>query len=196
VISSGLVQYHADLEKLLRPIDSVQAHPANFNNGNVEGIMDSIMASGMYRPVFVQKSTGYIVAGNHTYYACLELGAEQIPVVELDISDLAAKKLMIADNEYAKQAKYDNGQLVTLLEELKMDDTLLGTGFGEADLLELQALNDMPLEDVTEHRMWPTLCFQIPPHVKRKFYEMTERAGGDNERFQLMLRLAGWDGKK
>jgi hypothetical protein len=43
--------------------------------------------------------------------------------------------------------------------------------------------------------MWPTVCFQIPPHVKRAFYDMTEVAGGDRERFELMLRLAGWDGR-
>lgn len=197
MVWSGSVQYHGDLVPLLQPIDSVQAHPSNYNNGDVEGIMDSIVTSGMYRPIYVQRSTNYVIAGNHTLVACQQLGAEQIPVVFLDIDDNTAIRLMLADNEYARKAKADNGQLQKLLQHLAENDSLVGTAWNEQELLQLIALNDIPLDpDDGDHRQWPTLTFQVPPHVKRKFYDMTEVAGGDNERFQLVMRLAGWDGKK
>jgi ParB-like chromosome segregation protein Spo0J len=197
VIQSGTVSYHQDLEPLLTDIDSVRPHPENYSNGDVELIMESIMVSGMYRPIYVQKSSGFIVAGNHTWLACKELGAEKIPVVVLDVDDITAERLMVADNEIARKARPDTGQLVKLLEDLQQHDSLMGTGITDRELEQLKALADMPLElpDDATRKMWPTVCFQIPPHVKRAFYDMTEVAGGDRERFELMLRLAGWDGR-
>jgi ParB-like chromosome segregation protein Spo0J len=197
VIQSGTVSYHQDLEPLLTDIDAVRPHPENYSNGDVELIMESIMVSGMYRPIYVQKSSGFIVAGNHTWLACKELGAEKIPVVVLDVDDITAERLMVADNEIARKARPDTGQLVKLLEDLQQHDSLMGTGITDRELEQLKALADMPLElpDDATRKMWPTVCFQIPPHVKRAFYDMTEVAGGDRERFELMLRLAGWDGR-
>lgn len=197
MIQSGMVQFHADLEPLLRPIDAIAPHPDNYNNGDVELIMDSIMASGMYRPIYVQASSQKIIAGNHTWLACKELGADTVPVVELDVDDITATRLMIADNEIARKAKPDTGQLVALLSHLQAEDSLVGTGINDAELQQLAALNDIPLDtDESEHKMWPTLCFQVPPHVRKAFMDMTEMAGGDSERFQLMMKLAGWSGKK
>lgn len=196
-IQSGMVQFHSGLRSLMRPIDSVAPHQDNYNNGDVELIMDSIMASGMYRPIYVQKSTQKIIAGNHTWLACKELGADQVPVVELDVDNVTATRLMVADNEIARKARPDTGQLVALLSYLQAEDSLVGTGIKDHELAQLAALNDIPLDtDESEHKMWPTLCFQIPPHAKKAFMDMTEMAGGDNERFQLLLKLAGWSGKK
>lgn len=195
-VRSGMVTFHDEVQDKLVAIDAVRPHPENYNNGDVEKIMDSITMNGMYRPVVVQKSTGFVLAGNHTWMACKELGSEHIPVTYLDVDDITAKKIIVADNEIARQAKPDRGLLQSLLDDIKSHDSLIGTGFNDAELEALRALNDIPAEDTSDHMQWPTLCFQIPPHAKKAFYDLTEQAGGDNERFALLIRLAGWDGKR
>jgi len=188
-----MVAFHESLQPLLVDIDSVEPHDSNYNNGDVELITDSIVTNGMYRPIYVQKDTNKIVAGNHTWLACKELGATQIPVIMLDMDELTALRVMVGDNEIAKKAQPDTGQLVEILERLNAECGLLGTGMTELELDQLRALNELPLES-PEHASWPTLCFQIHPSLRDAFYEMTKIAGGENERFGLLLKLAGWSG--
>jgi ParB-like chromosome segregation protein Spo0J len=192
---SGQVQYEEDLKPLMVPIDSLIQHPDNFNNGDVDAIIASIEANGMYRPVFAARDTREIIAGNHTWMACKSLNAEVIPVIWLDGDYQAGVKRMIADNRTAALARPDDTQLLALLAELEVENALLGTGYEERDVEALRALAEMPVDLDTDFAQWPTLCFQVPPHVKRGFYEMTDAAVGDRERFELVLRLAGWDGK-
>lgn len=194
MIRDGLVAYHGDLEPLLIDIDTVTQHPENYNNGDVEALAESIEVNGMYRPIYVQKDTGHIIAGNHTWMACKGLGATRIPAVVLDVDDTTALRIMLADNRIASLAVPDNSQLIELLDRLTETDSLLGTGYQAQDLEVLRHLADIPV-DHDEFATWPTLTFTVPPHVRRAFYEMTEVAVGDRERFELMLRLAGWDGK-
>jgi hypothetical protein len=194
LIIDGSVAYHDDLAPLMQDIDSVHPHPENYNNGDTSDIRDSIMVSGMYRPIYVQRSTGDIVAGNHAWGVCKELGATQIPLVQLDIDNTTAKRIMVADNEIARNARPDNGLLLALLTELSETDTLIGTGYDDQRLLQLATYVEMPMDDESDHKSWPSLCFQVPPHVKEAFLAMTDVAGGDRERFELMMRLAGWGG--
>ena len=69
--------FHDALIPLLVPKDDVTAHPRNARNGDIEAIAESIQTNGCYRPVIAQRSSGHILAGNHTYYALLSLGAAQ-----------------------------------------------------------------------------------------------------------------------
>ena len=48
-----------------REITELKLHPRNPRKGNVESIRESIEHNGWYGAVLVQKSTGYIIAGNH-----------------------------------------------------------------------------------------------------------------------------------
>lgn len=194
MIHSGLAQYHDDLGTNLAPIDNYHPHPDNYNNGDIEAIAESIEVNGMYRPIFVQKSTCYIIAGNHTWHACKMLGAVEIPVIHLDVDDNTAMRIMIADNRTASLAQPDNGQLLVLLDRLAEQDSLHGTGYKEFDREALRHLAEIP-NDYDEYAQWPTMCFQLPPHVRRAYHTMTEAAVGDRERFELLMRLAGWDGK-
>lgn len=194
-VRSGLVQIHDDLIPLLVDIDTVHPHPSNYNNGDVDAISESIEVSGMYRPIYVQKSSDNIIAGNHTWVACKQLGAAQIPVVSLDVDDATALRIMVADNRTASLAKPDNGLLLGILDQLAEQDSLLGTGYGATDLDALRALASIP-PNFDDFAQWPTLCFQVPPQTRDAFMRMTEVAVGDRERFEMVLRLAGWDGKK
>lgn len=149
MVFSGLVRFHDDLAGLLQPIDSVRQHPNNYNNGDVDALGESIEVNGMYRPVYVQAATGFIVAGNTTWEACKNLGADQIPVVYLDIDDLAAIKILVADNRVAALARPDDAHLLSILDDLAVTDTLAGTGWNDNTVEGLrllqQAINHTPL---------------------------------------------------
>lgn len=62
------------------PIDAIQPHPSNPRQGDVGAIVESIKANGFYRPLIVQRSTSYILAGNHSWQAARELGLVKVPV--------------------------------------------------------------------------------------------------------------------
>ncbi len=193
-VRSGRARFHADLAPLLRHIDDVAPAPYNYNNGDVEKVEESIIASGMYRPVYVQRSTGHIIAGNHTWAACKQLGSDVIPVVVLDVDDTTAKRIMVADNQIARAAMPDNGLLLALLNDLPDPD--IGTGLTADDIEVMRLLNEIPLDTDDGFAQWPTFSVKLPPHVLRAFMFMTREADDDRGRFELMLRLAGWDGKQ
>jgi ParB-like chromosome segregation protein Spo0J len=67
-----------------------------------------------YRPIVVQKSTNKILAGNHTWLAAQSLGWEEIAVVYVDVDDVAAKRIVLADNRTNDLADYD-GQILAEL---------------------------------------------------------------------------------
>jgi hypothetical protein len=91
-------------------------------------------------------------------------------------------------------ARVDNAALLEILEEMSSGDGLMGTGVIERDLENLRILAAIPLE-YDEHATWPTISVQVPPYVKEAYYSMTSAAVGERERFEMMLRLAGWDGR-
>lgn len=152
--AGGEVFVHPDLAGLLDDdLDHIRPHPRNPRNGDTEAIVESIRANGLYRPLYAQRSTGCILAGNHTYAAALELGATALPVIWLDVDDDRAERIMLVDNRSADLGTYDDGLLVALLRDL--DDTeasLLGTGYTEDDLLLLTQGLDAIEPDEDENR--------------------------------------------
>lgn len=195
MIRSGMVAYHTDLEPLLVDIDTVHPSPQNYNNGDVDAIAESIEVNGMYRAIYVHRDTGDILAGNHTWMACKQLGATQIPVLRVDGDQWNALRIMITDNRTAQLAVPDEGQLLVLLEQLIAEDSLLGTGWTTAQVEVLRNLDNIPNDYGDEHADWPTMCFTVPPHIRHAYYTLTEKAVGDRERLELLLRLAGWEGE-
>jgi hypothetical protein len=188
------VHFQQSLDPLLVGIDDVRQHPRNPRNGDVDAITESIVVNGLYRPVYAQRSTCYLLAGNHVWQALKSLGVKQVPVVWLDVDDATAARILLADNRLADRGGYDDGLLLELLSEIDLADSLLGTGYLPGDLAALRALTEEPLntEDLL-HQHWPTLCVQLPPNSRAAYYRLTERAVGDRERFELLLRLAGAD---
>ena len=197
MIHSGLVKFHDDLGPMLVDIDSVAQHPDNYNNGDVEKVAESIEVNGMYRPIFAQRGTGYIIAGNHTWEACKMLNAHQIPVVFLDVDNAEAVKIMLADNRIAQMARPDSARLVDLLKNLMDSEKgaleLLGTGYTEFDLEVHEHLAEIPFQN-DEFGTWPTFTVQLPPNVMRGFREMTDHADSERDKFEVLMRLAGWKG--
>lgn len=121
-------------------IDAVQPHPRNPREGDVGAIHQSIEANGFYGTIVAQKSTGYILAGNHRWQAMAASGAKEIPVTWLDIDDDHATRILLADNRTNDVASYDVEALSNLLQELaESTHNLQGTGYDGDDLDELIA---------------------------------------------------------
>lgn len=118
-------------------IDTVEPHPENPRVHDLDGIAGSLERFGQTKPIIVQKSTGYVVAGNGTRIAAKErLGWDTIAAVLLDMDDETAKAYLAADNRTSDRAKYDSERLLGLLESI---DDLEGTGF---DLDYVEDLQD------------------------------------------------------
>jgi len=132
------------------PLDSIQPHPENPNQGDVGAITQSLKHHGQYRAIVVSEATGNIVAGNHTYLAAKANGeakilAHLIPGLSLEDE----KRIMVADNQYARLATSDDALLVDLLTELaESQDGLIATGYDGDDLDQLIA-DLQPFEDKT-----------------------------------------------
>ena len=120
-------------------INEVREHPANVRRGDVELLMDSLAVHGQYRPIVVQRGTGYILAGNHTWKAARRLGWKEIGVTYVDVDGETAAKIMVADNRTSDLASYDDSVLLELL--IGLDD-LSATGFDELDIDRLSGLFD------------------------------------------------------
>lgn len=192
-IHDGMVRYHPALRPLLVGIDTVTQHPDNPNNGDVEAIAESIQINGMYRPIYVQRETGHILAGNHTWEACKSLGAEYVPVIGVEGDVITAARVMLGDNKIAAMARPDNGALLSLLEQVADVTDLYGTGYVDRELQALRALSDIAL-DTSPHGTWPLISFRVHPRVRSAYLTMTEPAVSDADRFLVLLRLAGWEG--
>jgi len=124
------------------PIDSLKAYPLNPRRGNLRAIQESLTVNGQYRPIVVQKSTNFILAGNHTWQAAKNLGWTEIAVTFIEADDKAAKKIVLADNRTSDLGSFDDSLLKELLEQL---DGWQGTGYTEDEFDEIDGLYEAPL---------------------------------------------------
>lgn len=116
------------------PIGSLKHHPKNPRKGDVKSITESIEHNGFYGVVVAQKSTGYVLAGNHRMMAAKAAGLDSLPVAYVDVDDATALKILLADNRTNDLATYDNKELAELLADVSNTIGLDGTGFDEAFL--------------------------------------------------------------
>lgn len=166
----------ATLTKLVIPIDQVQPATRNPRRGDVEVIAESLERNGQYRPIVVNRPTGQILAGNHTWRAAKSLDWEKIAVTFVDVDEDDAARIMLADNRTADLGGYDDALIATILKDL--DGDLVGTGYSEDDLSELiDTLDgdegsldpDVDLDDVPDLPPEPTTrpgdVWQLGPHL-------------------------------
>lgn len=118
-------------------VDAIRRHPKNPRKGNVEAIASSIEHNGFYGAVVVQRSTGYILAGNYRYEALKRAGASVVPVLWVDVDDRTARRILLADNKTNDLAGYDEIALAELLDAARTEGDLAGTGYDEADVSTL-----------------------------------------------------------
>lgn len=136
-----MIRYHESSRRLLEPIGSVVEYEHNANQGNVTAVIESIRVNGFYGAVIAQASTGTLIAGHTRLKAMKALGADQIPVLWVDVGDIEAARQRIADNRTTRLGHDDPVMLLEELERLSQEELgLFGTGFDDQDKEILAAL--------------------------------------------------------
>jgi hypothetical protein len=107
-------------------LSNLVAYPGNARIHDTRAIAASLKANGQYRPIVVQKSTRYVLAGNGTVAAATELGWDTVAAQVIDVDDDTARRIVLADNRTSDLATYDSEALAALLNDT---DDLAGTGF-------------------------------------------------------------------
>jgi ParB-like chromosome segregation protein Spo0J len=115
-------------------IDQVISHPDNPRDGDIGAIITSIGQNGWYGALIVQKSTSFVLVGNHRLMAVRQLGWKQVPVIFIDVDDRRARNIMLADNRVSDKANYNEDSLAALLSAAASDGDLLATGYDQDDL--------------------------------------------------------------
>lgn len=120
------------------PIADLLLHPRNINDSDIGAIHESIESVGFYGAVIVQRSTRFVLAGNHRLRAAQAHGMESVPVIWVDVDDEQALRIMLADNRTAELATRDEQGLADLLQELAATPHgLAGIGYDDEDLANL-----------------------------------------------------------
>lgn len=124
----------------LTPVDEFVQHPKNARDGDLGTIAESIKENGFYGAVQVQRSTGWIVVGNHRWEAAAALlGMAALPRLVIDVDDETALRMLVMDNRSSDLASYDERRQAALLVDLQRetDRGLAGTGWTPEELDQL-----------------------------------------------------------
>lgn len=103
------------------PIDAVKPWGRNPKKHNKKAILESIKRFKPTQPILVQKGTGLIIAGHGRLEAFKELGYEEIPITELEMSDAEARAYALVDNQTVIAGGWDDDLLLSNLQELKLE---------------------------------------------------------------------------
>lgn len=123
-------------------ITDLEIHPDNPRQGDIGAIVTSIEQNGFYGTLVVQKNTSRVLAGNHRLQAAIAVGIKQVPVYWVDVNDVEARRILLADNRTSDLASYDDHQLLDILKGLMNEEAgLLGSGFDADDIDDL--INDL-----------------------------------------------------
>ena len=107
------------------------------NDHAVDAVADSIRTFGFNVPILCDQHLT-IIAGHTRWKAAEKLGMTCVPVISLTMTDSQRRAFSVADNKTAEIADWDFPRLRDVLEELRSEDTDLGTlGYSNE---ELQAL--------------------------------------------------------
>jgi ParB-like chromosome segregation protein Spo0J len=138
----------------LWPVERLTPYERNARTHSVEQVAQiaaSIVEFGFTNPILVDSSDG-IIAGHGRLAAAQELKLLQVPVVVLDhLSERQRRAYIIADNQLALTAGWDDELLKSELGELNelgFDLTLLGWGEDLPDFAEMPDYSVLDEEDM------------------------------------------------
>jgi hypothetical protein len=164
----------ASVELLTRDVEMIavkalKEHPENPNRGNVDVIEQSVQHNGFYGALVVQRSTGYILSGNHRWQAAKRLKMKTVPVIYVDVDDDKALRILLADNRTSELSHRDPAALLTLLEQLNASvDGLQGIGYHVDDIEELRSqMSDEDRDAPRENQLLDMLDVTVrePKHL-------------------------------
>jgi ParB-like chromosome segregation protein Spo0J len=192
---------HLDAQTEIAQISTLRPFVGNPRRGNLEAIIDSLVAHGQYRPIVVNKKTNTIIAGHHVWQAAKQLGWKEIAVTWIDVDEQTAKKILLADNRIADLATYDEAALLEILVSLS---DLTGTGFEAEDIEGLISnLTDNQEEPLTElppiePELPESQTFKVNAYkwtVDREYYQewrnqLEDEFEGNRRKITLSLRTS------
>ena len=116
-------------------LTAFSGNPRTHSDTQIDQIAASIREFGWTNPILVDAG-GTIIAGHGRLAAATRLGLDQVPVIRLGhLSDAQRKALVIADNQLALNAGWDEVALAGLIRELDAEKFELDLlGFESADL--------------------------------------------------------------
>ena len=116
-------------------LTAFSGNPRTHSDTQIDQIAASIREFGWTNPILVD-AKGTIIAGHGRLAAATRLGLDKVPVIRLGhLSDAQRKALVIADNQLALNAGWDEVALSNLVRELDAEKFELDLlGFDSADL--------------------------------------------------------------
>ncbi|MBL8693177.1 MAG: ParB N-terminal domain-containing protein [Planctomycetes bacterium] len=109
-------------------------NPRIHGEHNLAAIRASLEVHGQLEPLVVQSGTLRILAGHGRVEAMRSLGWTHCQIVAVDVTDTEAKAIGVALNRTGELATWDLELLSKILEELRVEEALAGSGYSEADL--------------------------------------------------------------
>lgn len=133
-------------------------NPRTHSPTQVTQIAASIAEFGFNNPILVDTSAG-IIAGHGRLLAAQKLGLSEVPVIILDhLTEAQKRAYVIADNQLATQAGWDDGLLSEQLLALQGEDFNLDLlGFDNDELARLLAAQDT-VDGLTDEDSVPELA--------------------------------------
>ncbi len=130
-------------------LTAFSGNPRTHSVTQIDQIAASIREFGWTNPILVD-AEGTIIAGHGRLAAATRLGLTEVPVIRLGhLSDAQRKALVIADNQLALNAGWDDAALSSLIQELdteKFDLELLGFLSEDLDRYLLGHADDASVE--------------------------------------------------
>jgi DNA modification methylase len=132
-------------------------NPRTHSDAQIAQIAASIKAFGFNNPILVDSNSG-IIAGHGRLLAARQLGLEEVPVIVLDhLSEIEKRAYIIADNQLALNAGWDEELLRLEMAALQEDDFDVNLiGFEDDELARLLAYQDA-VEGLTDEDAVPDL---------------------------------------
>ena len=155
---------HEDLAEMMVGIDTVRPYPGNPRKGDIALLAESLKTNGQYRPIVVNRASGEILAGNHTWLAARKLGWSEIAATYVDVDDATARRIVLVDNRSADNASYDDVALDALLDTVIRDEGvegLIGTGF-DAPEIDTREIEEEDLRPMT--RGYALVAYPLEQH--------------------------------
>ena len=113
------------------PIGEVLPYPGNARVHKMSTIVESLRQNGQYKPITVQRSTGFVLAGNGTLLGARELGWTHIARSFVDCDEQTALRILAVDNKASDDGSYDEARLAELLAGIT---DLAGSGYVQAEV--------------------------------------------------------------
>jgi hypothetical protein len=121
-------------------IATLKLHPRQIREHDIGALSESLRIFGQPRPIVVQESTRYVIAGNGILKAAVALGWTQIDANIVDFDDKYALGYLVADNWLPTRSRNEDDVLYDTIKELAAfdDEILQATGVEDEDVEALE----------------------------------------------------------